>query len=148
MRDPASADVLQSRCRSYFEWKRVDACEVPLYCLAKAETRYVMELAIRLCGQQQNGGSGAFSLAMIGNIGAHQGDGAAWCYRRAMLGCGVLGQLLYLEAEAAGMQGTGFGFYDDGGILNLLGLPAQSEFQVLYNFAIGKGLVDSRLQRI
>ena len=83
---------------------------------------------------------------MIGDIGTHQGDGAAWRYRRSLFGCGVLGQLLYLEAEAVGMQGTGMGFYDDGGVLSLLGLSAQSEFQVMYHFGVGKGLLDGRLQ--
>ena len=37
-------------------------------------------------------------------------------YRRLFWECGLIGQVLYLEAEAAGVRGTGIGcFYDDAG---------------------------------
>ena len=37
-----------------------------------------------------------------------------WFYRRLFWECGLIGQVLYLEAEAAGARATGIGcFYDD-----------------------------------
>ena len=38
----------------------------------------------------------------------------AWRYRELYWECGVVGQVLYLEAEAAGIRATGIGcFFDD-----------------------------------
>jgi hypothetical protein len=41
-------------------------------------------------------------------------DPGPWFYRRLFWECGMIGQILYLEAEAAGLRATGIGcFYDD-----------------------------------
>ncbi|WP_412178702.1 hypothetical protein, partial [Pseudomonas aeruginosa] len=44
------------------------------------------------------------------NSGAALEEGP-WCYPRLYWECGQVGQLLYLEAEAAGLSGTGIGCY-------------------------------------
>lgn len=49
-------------------------------------------------------------------------DGA-WRYPRLYWECGQIGQLLYLEAEAAGLSGTGIGCYFDDACGNCSAMP-------------------------
>jgi hypothetical protein len=51
------------------------------------------------------------------------GSGRAWPYRWMFWEAGLLGQVLYLEAEAAGARGTSIGCYFDDAARDLLGLP-------------------------
>jgi len=68
-----------------------------------------------------------------------------WVYRQLFWEAGILGQILYLEAEAAGVRGTGIGCYFDDAVHDLLGIQSQS-FQSMYHFTIGAALTDTRLQ--
>jgi hypothetical protein len=56
----------------------------------------------------------------------------------------MIGQVLYLEAEAAGIRGTGIGCFFDDGMHNLLGLRDRA-LQSLYHFTVGGPLEDKRL---
>ena len=56
----------------------------------------------------------------------------------------MLGQVLYLEAEAAGVRGTGIGCYFDDAFHELLGLRDRT-FQDLYHFTVGGPVDDPRL---
>ncbi len=56
----------------------------------------------------------------------------------------MLGQVLYLEAEAAGVQGTGIGCYFDDELHRALGIDT-TRFQDIYHFTVGGAEVDSRL---
>jgi hypothetical protein len=56
----------------------------------------------------------------------------------------MLGQVFYLEAEAAGIQGTGIGCYFDDEVHRALGLDTAS-FQDIYHFTVGKAVIDARL---
>jgi len=56
----------------------------------------------------------------------------------------MIGQVLYLEAEAAGLRGTGIGCFFDDGMHNLLGLKDR-RYQSLYHFTVGGPLEDERL---
>ena len=68
----------------------------------------------------------------------------AWLYRQRFWEAGMLGQVLYLEAEAAGVQGTGIGCYFDDAVHQALGLKS-GRFQDLYHFTVGTALADARL---
>ena len=59
----------------------------------------------------------------------------------------MIGQVLYLEAEAAGVRGTGIGCYFDDAVHELLGITDQ-RFQSLYHFTVGGPLVDERIATI
>ncbi|MGZ8193672.1 MAG: nitroreductase, partial [Methylobacter sp.] len=61
--------------------------------------------------------------------------------------CGLIGQVLYLEAEAAGIRGTGIGCYFDDSVHEILGIQGH-EFQSLYHFTVGKPVEDKRLQTL
>jgi hypothetical protein len=54
---------------------------------------------------------------------------------------------LYLEAEAAGVRGTGIGCFFDDAVHELLGLSGL-RYQSLYHFTVGAPLSDGRLQTL
>jgi hypothetical protein len=60
---------------------------------------------------QEIASDGAFSLGMIADFTQTIRTKGAWWYRRWFWEAGVLGQVLYLEAEAAGVRSTGIGCY-------------------------------------
>ena len=68
-------------------------------------------------------------------------------YRKIHWQAGVLGQLLYLEAESLGLQGTGIGCFFDDEIHSLLGFTT-NEYQVLYNFTMGGAYNDPRISTL
>ena len=69
---------------------------------------------------------------------------APWQYRRLFWECGMLGQVMYLEAEASGLRGTGIGCFFDDAIHQILGIQDE-HWQCLYQFTVGGALNDMRL---
>ena len=65
-------------------------------------------------------------------------------YRWLFWEAGMIGQVLYLEAEALGLRGTGIGCYFDDEVHSLLGL-ADNSYQSLYHFTVGLPVEDQRL---
>jgi nitroreductase len=65
-------------------------------------------------------------------------------YRSLLQEAGLIGQVLYLQAEAEGLRGTGIGCYFDDAVHELLGLQG-SDMQVLYHFTVGVPIVDPRI---
>ncbi len=55
--------------------------------------------------------------------------------------------MLYLEAEAVGLRGTGTGCFFDDEVHTLLGLTDTS-WQSLYHFTVGGPVLDSRIRTI
>ena len=72
-------------------------------------------------------------LARFEPLLAEHGD---WMYRRLFWECGLIGQVLYLEAEAAGVRGTGIGCFYDDPVHETLGLSGHA-WQSLYHFCVG-----------
>ena len=96
---------------------------------------------------QEIASDGCFSLGMIADFSQTIRREGAWWYRRLFWEAGVLGQVLYLEAEAAGVRSTGIGCYFDDTFHELLG-PAGDEFQDLYHFTVGEPVEDQRLMTL
>jgi hypothetical protein len=65
-------------------------------------------------------------------------------YRNLFWESGVVGQVLYLEAEAAGVRSTGIGCFYDDPVHDVLGLQGHA-FQSLYHFTVGMPVEDARL---
>jgi len=65
-------------------------------------------------------------------------------YRRLFWEAGMIGQVLYLEAEALGLRATGIGCFFDDPMHRMLGL-SDAAYQSLYHFTMGGPLEDSRL---
>jgi len=68
-------------------------------------------------------------------------------YRELHRQAGLLGQVLYLEAESLGLRGTGIGCYFDDAVHELLGLE-DSAWQSLYHFTVGKPRIDERIETL
>jgi hypothetical protein len=115
---------------------------LPLFRLAEADLR---EAARVVSCHQEIASDGAFSVGMIAEFGDTMRRRGAWWYRRLFWEAGVIGQVLYLEAEAAGIRGTGIGCYFDDPMHELLGLSGD-RFQSLYHFTAGGPLDDLRLR--
>jgi SagB-type dehydrogenase family enzyme len=129
---------------SRFTWKRVEGCppHLSLYRLGTGDLR---ALAQRASCHQDIAADGAFSLGMLALFADGIRQRGAWWYRRLFWEAGVLGQVLYLEAEAAGLRGTGIGCYFDDTVHQVLGLTDE-RWQDLYHFTIGGPVEDQRLR--
>ncbi|MCB1896222.1 MAG: SagB/ThcOx family dehydrogenase [Zoogloeaceae bacterium] len=92
-------------------------------------------------------GHGAFALAMIADFGPVLRAEGAWAWRRLHWEAGLIGQVLYLEAEAVGLRGTGIGCFFDDEVMRTLGLAPgpQARWQVVYQFTVGRPVDDARL---
>ena len=85
-----------------------------------------------------------FAVAMLAGFEQPLKTYGPWFYRRLYWECGAIGQMLYLEAEAYGVQATGIGCFFDEPVHELLGLKAR-RYQSLYHFTLGRGVDDARL---
>jgi hypothetical protein len=128
-----------------FAWETAAGCpaHLPLFQLVRADARHA---AKTLSCHQDIASDSAFSLGMLADFDAGLAEGP-WVYRRLFWECGLIGQALYLEAEAAGVRGTGIGCFFDDPVHELLGLQGTA-YQSLYHFTIGGSLVDTRLQTL
>lgn len=143
VRDPAGLGRLKRELLTGFEWSAPPGCpaELPLRLLAAGDTR---RLATQLSCHQQIAGNGAFALAMIAEVQQALFTHGAGFYRRLFWETGLIGQVLYLEAEAAGVRATGIGCYFDDPVHRVFGLEGLA-FQSLYHFTIGGAVDDPRL---
>jgi hypothetical protein len=65
-------------------------------------------------------------------------------YRMLFREAGVIGQVLYLEAEGEGLRGTGIGCFFDDSVHELLGIAGRT-YQDLYHFTVGAAVEDRRI---
>ncbi len=139
-------DHCRRRLDSAFRWKRVDwpYGESRLYLLKPGDYRGQARLAA--CGQDI-ASEGVASFAMIGDLQSTIARYGAWFYRRLFWEAGLLGQILYLEAEAAGIRATGIGCYFDDATRDLLGVQDRV-LECFYHFTMGGPLEDPRLQSL
>jgi len=141
VRNASDQEDLRRECSPRFCWEKVAAtAPLPLFLLQRGECR--AEATLAGCGQEI-AGDGAFSAAMIARFRSPL-ERAPWRYRHLHWEAGMIGQVLYLEAEAHGMRGTGMGCFFDDVTHKLLGLSGDA-FQDVYHFTIGKAVDDPRL---
>ena len=142
-RDAAKAEKLKAAMHPHFAWERPAGCpaDLPLYLLERGDAR---ELATQVSCRQDIAGDGAFSLGMIAEYQASLVAHGPSFYRRLFWEAGAIGQVLYLEAEAAGVRATGIGCFFDDPVHQVFGLR-DLEFQSLYHFTVGGYVDDPRL---
>jgi len=143
VRDPDQVDVLKRVLHAEFGWQRVPDCPpgLPLYLLKEGDCR---ALAITVSCGQDIAGDGAFSLAMIADyMDSLAGYGSGF-YRNLFWEAGMVGQVLYLEAEESGIRATGIGCYFDDPVHAAFGIEAR-EWQSFYHFTVGGPVEDGRL---
>jgi SagB-type dehydrogenase family enzyme len=138
LRDPAVLDEWKAAMRPEFLWEAVDD---GLFLLVPIDCR---RAANRVACDQEIAEDGFFSLGMIARLDATLRERGEWMYRRLFWECGLIGQVLYLEAEAAGGRATGIGCFYDDPVHDILGLTGHA-WQSLYHFSMGVPLEDARL---
>lgn len=142
VRTGEDTDGIRAACAAHFFWQKVQGAPdtLPLYLLQRGDFR---EEAASISCQQEIAGEGAFSVGMVARFRPVL-EGRPWLYRRLFWETGLIGQVLYLEAEAHGLRGTGIGCFFDDLVHRLLGLRDDS-YQSLYHFTVGGPLEDSRI---
>jgi SagB-type dehydrogenase family enzyme len=145
-RDPQQHEALQAECRPGFLWRRPEGCpdQLALYLLTEGDFR---RIARQVSCAQDIAADGAFALGMVVEFSEMLRSRGPWWYRRLFWETGVVGQALYLEAEAAGLRSTGIGCYFDDAMHELLGLSGD-RFQSLYHFTVGVPVEDVRLRTL
>ena len=143
LRDPDKLTALKEVMRREFRWQRVPTCPpgLPLYLLQEGDCRALASAVS--CGQDI-AGDGAFSLGMIADYMDSLTTYGAAFYRNLFWEAGMVGQVLYLEAEEAGIRSTGIGCYFDDPVHDVFGI-ASREWQSFYHFSVGGPVEDARL---
>ncbi|HKB10368.1 MAG TPA: SagB/ThcOx family dehydrogenase [Vicinamibacterales bacterium] len=140
VRNRSALERLREACDSEFLWRRAHDT-LPLFLLARGDCRAQSQ---RLSCDQDIAADGFFSLGMLADFDASLAAFGPAFYRRLFWESGVVGQVLYLEAEAAGARGTGIGCFYDDPVHDVLGIRDHA-FQSLYHFTIGIPVEDTRL---
>ena len=142
IRHPDHQESLRRSSSPAFAWEPATP-DLPLYRLASGDFRAE---ALDLSCRQEIAGWSTFSLGMLARF-APEVTNAPWVYRHLFWEAGLIGQVLYLEAEARGVRGTGIGCYFDDPVHDLLGQQDRT-WQSLYHFTIGVPVEDPRLQTL
>ncbi len=140
VRTPQHLPLLQQQCDPSFQWQLVRE-GLPLYLLQKGDFR---DKAQALSCDQAIAGDSAYSLGMIARFEPLLTEDAS-LYPRLFWETGLIGQVLYLQAEAFDLRGTGIGCFFDEQMHKLLGFK-NNHWQSLYHFTVGKPIEDLRLE--
>ena len=144
VRNEQKLESMQEACKQSFAWERPAQCpdDLGLYLLEKGDVRH---MAKAISCDQDIAADGAFSLGMLAEYEQPLQEWGPWFYKRLYWETGVLGQILYLEAEAAGISATGIGCFLDDMMHDVLGFKDKT-FQSLYHFTLGGRVDDPRIQ--
>jgi SagB-type dehydrogenase family enzyme len=143
LRDGTGEELLRPRSRPEFTWEHPEGtpAELPLVRLAKGDVRRTA--ASLSCGQDI-AADGVFAVAMLADLGGALTSEGPPAYRALHWEAGLIGQVLYLEAEAWGVRSTGIGCFFDDPTHATLGLT-DDRVQTLYHFTVGGPVEDDRL---
>jgi SagB-type dehydrogenase family enzyme len=149
-RDPARVGFLKEvMAEPAFLWRAVEGTDLSVYLLVEDDVR---QLAGVLSCHQQIASHGAFALGMLAEFEGRLAQAGPWFYRHLFWEAGAVGQVLYLEAEAAGLSATGIGCYFDDPVHRSFGITcsdtggiADTRLQSLYHFTVGGGVDDPRI---
>ena len=143
IREKNMLEVFKAGMHQDFQWKRPAGCPESLmfYCLKEGD---YIDVSKSVSCTQNIAGDGVFSLGMIAQFDDSLNKNGAWFYKRLFWETGMIGQLLYLEAEAVGISSTGIGCFFDDPVHEVFGFQ-DTKFQSLYHFTIGGAVIDKRL---
>ncbi|MCC6140559.1 MAG: SagB/ThcOx family dehydrogenase [Nitrospira sp.] len=145
-RDRAKLPLIQQSLNPELVWTKPPGCpeDLSLYWLLEGDAK---RAAAQVSCHQEIASDSAFSLGMLAEFEGRLHQAGAWFYPRLFWEAGLLGQVLYLEAEAAGVRGTGIGCFFDDPVHEMLGVQGLS-FQSLYHFTIGGPVEDRRMMTL
>ena len=138
-RNQKDLDPLKRQTHSEFRWRQIKD-NFPLYLLKKGDFR---QQARMISCHQDIAGSSVLSLGMVARF-KDTISARPYHYRHLFAESGMIGQVLYLEAEAHGVRGTGIGCFFDDAMHEIIGLQ-DNRYQSLYHFTIGRPIEDPRL---
>jgi SagB-type dehydrogenase family enzyme len=146
VRDTRKLAFIQQAMHADMTWSVASGCPdgLPLYRLHEGDAR---KLAAQVSCHQDIASDSAFSFGMVAEFEGALRERGAWWYPRLFWEAGLLGQVLYLEAEAAGVRATGIGCFFDDPVHELVGIHSLA-MQSLYHFTIGGPVEDPRLQTL
>ena len=146
VRDEPHEASLRHRLHSDFEWQVPEECPngLRLYRLVSDDLR---QTAKAISCHQDIAADGAFAIGMLADFETALAAEGAGFYPRLFWETGLIGQVLYLEAEAAGIRATGIGCFFDDLMHDVLGIADRS-WQSLYHFTVGGPVDDPRLKTI
>jgi SagB-type dehydrogenase family enzyme len=141
-RTEEAADRLRRRLDGRFDWRRAEGApdHLPLYALGGGDCRAV---ARTLHCHQAIAADSAVALGLFGGL-EDAVTAAPWRYRQLHWEAGLLGHVLYLEAEAMGLRGTGIGCFFDEEVEKALGLDGAG-MNPIYHFTVGRAVLDTRI---
>jgi hypothetical protein len=144
-RRPDAIRALRDAMRADFMWQTVEGApaHLPFFKLVPADCRAV---ARTVSCHQWIASDGCVSLGMLSEFEPIV-EANPWRYRQLHWEAGLLGHVLYLEAEAAGLRGTGIGCYFDDAVHDLLGI-ADTRLQALYHFTLGRPREDTHIMTL
>lgn len=142
-RDPAKLDFLRAALSADFTWDEPAGAPAGL-AIRRLAAGDLRDTAGAISCHQAIAADGAFSLGMLAEMQESLADHGPSFYRRLYWEAGMIGQVLYLEAEAAGVRATGIGCYFDDAMHRLLGLR-DDRLQSFYHFTTGGPVEDPRL---
>ena len=142
LRNPKHYESLKNSSDDSFEWLPVaNDKKILLYRLRSGDFKY---FAKSTSCNQDIASDGSFSISMLCEYENILKDKGEWYYKYLYFECGQIGQQLYLDATANDYDATGIGCFLDDIIHQIMGFE-DKKFQVLYNFTIGKAIVDTRI---
>jgi nitroreductase len=141
LRDDRTAAEWRSVMRGEFLWEEIADTSGRLFLLVPTDVGWI---ASRLSCDQDIASDGFFSLGMIARFAPALRERGDWFYRRLFWEAGLIGQVLYLEGEAAGARATGIGCFYDDPVHTMAGLSGH-DWQSLYHFSMGVPVDDDRL---
>ena len=146
VRDHTKLTFLQQSTNAELNWELAPGCpdDLPLYWLLEGDAK---RLAAQVSCHQEIAGDSAFSFGMLADFEGTLRERGAWWYPRLFWESGLLGQVLYLEAEAAGVRATGIGCFFDDPVHEIVAVKGLS-LQSLYHFTIGGAVEDRRLMTL
>jgi SagB-type dehydrogenase family enzyme len=136
---------LRGALRGEWDWSKIKQApeHLPLYQLTVGDAR---DAARVICCHQDIAADSCFAVGFLTEF-ADPLEGTPWVYRELFWETGLLGQTLYLEAEAAGIRATGIGCFFDDAMHRLLGLDGLA-WQSLYHFTVGGPVEDRRVRNL
>ena len=147
-REPRLSTKLDSNLSQQFLRERVAnlPTHLNLQFLKAVETIEFQRVVRSLHCHQDIAANACFALGMLAEYDDVIINNPA-AYRDLHREAGLIGQVLYLQAEMIGLRGTGIGCFFDDPIHDLLGLTNES-FQCIYHFTVGLALDDTRIESI
>ncbi|MGE4531844.1 MAG: nitroreductase family protein [Acidithiobacillus sp.] len=137
--------VLRLALHPDFSWETVPGAPIHLP-LRRLYSGDVRSIARTLSCHQAIAGDSCFAVAFLAEYADPLKSGA-WHYRLLYQEAGLLGQILYLEAESLGLNSTGIGCFFDDAVQEILGIK-DNHLQSLYHFTVGHALTDTRISTL